>query len=166
MTGAVAAVGIEAVVADLTANLMNQQKGQTIILLLIGILILIAAGGVYYTGKFQVFESQNSIVEEKSGIMGKVVLGPTCPVVGSGMESECQDKPYQGTVAVKTSDGIKEITKFTSDTEGNFKVSLAPGNYLLESVSNNRFPFSKPQNVTVEKNQFTNVNISFDTGIR
>lgn len=102
----------------------------------------------------------------KSGIMGKIVLGPTCPAVGPGMENECQDKQYQATVAVKTGDGVKEITRFTSDAQGNFKVSLAPGDYLLESVSNNRFPFAKPQSVTVVKGEFTSVTISYDTGIR
>lgn len=102
----------------------------------------------------------------KSGIMGKIVLGPTCPAVGSGMEDECQDKPYQGTVAVKTSDGTKEITKFTSDAEGNFKVSLTPGDYLLVPVSDSRSSFGKPQNVTVKEGEFTSVTIPYDTGIR
>lgn len=145
---------------------MNQQKGQTAILLLIGILILIAAGGVYYTGKFQVFESQSSIVEGKSGIMGKIVLGPTCPAVGPGMEDECQDKLYQGTVVVKTSDGTREVTKFTSDAEGNFKVNLAPGNYLLVPVSSSRSVFGKSQPVAVKEGEFTSLTVSFDTGIR
>lgn len=153
------------------------QKGFALVYILVGIVALVLiAGGAYYIGKFQISKSQNLIIaspspsleeiDGKSGIMGKIVLGPTCPAVGPGMENECQDKPYQATVAVKTSDGTKEITKFTSDAEGNFKVSLAPGDYLLVPISIGRSFFGKPQNVTVKEGEFTSVTIPYDTGIR
>lgn len=146
-------------------------------MIVIGILVVLAvAGGTYYMGKFQISESQDFVItppspsleeiDGKSGIVGKIVLGPTCPTVGPGMDEVCQDKPYQTTVVVRTIDGTKEITTFTSDAEGNFKVSLAPGNYLLVPVSNDRSAFGKPQPLAVKEGEFISVTIAYDTGIR
>lgn len=101
----------------------------------------------------------------ENGIKGKVVLGPTCPVAKQGKD-ECQVKPLQATVLVKTSDGIKELTRFTSDIQGNFEVILAPGNYLLEPVLKDNLPYGRPQTITVEKDKFTQITISYDTGLR
>lgn len=104
--------------------------------------------------------------EINSGISGKISLGPTCPVVGPGMEKECQDKPYQTTVVVKTADGSKEVTRFISDNQGNFKVPLQPNSYQLVSPENVQLPFLKSVTVLVKNSEFTNINLFFDTGIR
>lgn len=103
--------------------------------------------------------------EINSGISGKIYLGPSCPVVGAGMEKECKDKPYQTTVVV-TGEASKEVTRFTSDSEGNFKVLLAPGNYQLTSAENVQLPFLKPVSVQVKESGFTQLNLFFDSGIR
>ena len=101
-----------------------------------------------------------------SGIEGKITIGPTCPVERVPPDPNCADKPYQATVIVKTADEQKEISSFSSDKDGKFKVKLAPGTYVLVPVRNNTYPQASSQKVIVESNKFTQVNISFDSGIR
>ncbi|MDR3643388.1 MAG: hypothetical protein P4L74_07245 [Candidatus Doudnabacteria bacterium] len=101
-----------------------------------------------------------------SGIEGKITLGPTCPVERMPPDPNCADKPYQAMVIVKTADGQKEITRFTSQTDGTFKQALKPGTYLLVSVSAQVYPRGVQQTVIVNANTFSQVTISYDTGIR
>jgi len=102
--------------------------------------------------------------EINSRIYGIITLGPINPVEKEG---EINYKPYQATIIIKTEDSLAEIERFTSNSDGTFKVYLKPGKYILEPLkSNEPFPFGKPIEVEVKPNQFTEVNISLDTGIR
>ena len=99
-----------------------------------------------------------------SGIYGIVTTGPINPVEKEG---ELNYKPYQATIIIKNNDNLAEIERFTSNIDGTFKVYLKPGKYILEPLkSNEPFPVGRPIEVEVKPNQFTEVNISFDTGIR
>jgi hypothetical protein len=100
-----------------------------------------------------------------SGIYGQATLGPTCPVVQ--INNPCPDKPYQATLTVLTSSG-KKVTRFTTDTDGKFRVPLAPGDYILhpELPANNPFPVGHDIPFTVMDGQYSEVNIIFDSGIR
>ena len=102
--------------------------------------------------------------EINSGIYGIVTIGPINPVESQG---KINYKPYQATIIIKTEDSLAEIERFTSNSDGTFKVYLKPGKYILEPLkSNEPFPFGKPIEVEVKPNRFTEVNISLDTGIR
>lgn len=102
--------------------------------------------------------------EINSGIYGIVTIGPIKPVEKEG---EINYKPYQATIIIKTEDGLKEIEQFTSNIDGTFKVYLKPGKYILEPLkSNGSFPIGTPVEVEVKSNQFAEIHISFDTGIR
>ena len=103
--------------------------------------------------------------EIKSGLTGHILLGPTCPVMRPG-DPNCADKLYRTELLVKTQDGSREVTHFPSNSAGYFHVALAPGNYWLESPSQNRWPFFKPVSVSVEPDKFTAVTLMYDTGIR
>ena len=103
---------------------------------------------------------------EASGIEGTVTIGPTCPVQRMPPDPACADKPYQATLQVQTADGQKTITQFTTGADGTFKVDVAPGNYVVVPVSTSRLPRGSSQPVTVEKNKFTTVSVTFDSGIR
>jgi hypothetical protein len=100
-----------------------------------------------------------------SGIVGQVVIGPTCPVEMPGLD--CADKPYQATLTVLTPSGDK-ITRFTTDEEGQFRVNLAPGQYILhpESPDDMGLPYGIEQTFTVEEGQFTELLVTYDSGIR
>ncbi|MHC4797273.1 MAG: hypothetical protein ACYTF1_11580 [Planctomycetota bacterium] len=101
-----------------------------------------------------------------SGIEGTMMAGPQCPVVGPGTVG-CEDKPYQGTVIVKTANGLLEVTRFMADAAGNFSVPLYPGTYLLQPLPVlNGFPHASEQTVEVQEGAFTQVDLLFDTGIR
>jgi hypothetical protein len=97
--------------------------------------------------------------------VGQVVIGPTCPVEMPGLD--CADKPYQATLTVLTPSGDK-ITRFTTDEEGQFRVNLAPGQYILhpESPDDMGLPYGIEQTFTVEEGQFTELLVTYDSGIR
>lgn len=98
-----------------------------------------------------------------SGIEGIITIGPITPVEKVG---EINYKPYKTIVIVKSENGLNQITKFSSNNDGSFKVYLKPGNYvILSQKTSSPFPILKPIVVEVKDNQFTEVNISFDTGI-
>ncbi len=98
-----------------------------------------------------------------SGIRGQVSIGPVCPVVQAGMD--CDDKPYQANFTVLTSKG-KEITRFQSDANGLFELALSPGDYILRPESPNVLPYAAGQTFSVVAGQFTQLTVTYDSGIR
>jgi hypothetical protein len=96
-----------------------------------------------------------------SGIQGKAIYGPTCPVQRVGGPS-CQ-RPYGGQIYVTAKDGIAVIVRSKSD--GSFRVALAPGTYTVSS-GNQGLPIVKPFDVTVDPHTFTTITVMFDSGIR
>jgi hypothetical protein len=102
-----------------------------------------------------------------TGITGVMLAGPQCPVIGPDTGSECDDRPYQGTVVVETEDGATEVTRFTGEADGTFEVPLASGTYRLVPLPGpSGFPFADEQRVDVVSGEFTQIQILFDTGIR
>jgi hypothetical protein len=65
-------------------------------------------------------------------------------------------------------DGEKEIARVKADENGNYRVALAPGDYVLDVQG--RQPKghvrAKPQSFTIISNQTVRVDMSIDTGIR
>lgn len=103
----------------------------------------------------------------KSGITGTVMLGPTCPVLKNPPEPQCADKPYATTLNLTTADGHYILKKFDSNTKGKFSVDAAPGNYAISSASTSLFPRCTSGGfVTVKADEYTNLTIYCDTGIR
>ena len=101
-----------------------------------------------------------------SGIEGTMLAGPQCPVEDPD-NPDCADKPFQGTVIVKTQNGLLQITRFTADADGRFQVPLYPGTYLLDPLPGpNGLPQASQQTVEVGPGTFTDVTVSYDTGIR
>ena len=98
-----------------------------------------------------------------SGIYGQVTLGPVCPV--EQLNNPCRDKPYQATIEVLDSNR-NQVTSFQTDAQGNFKIGLAPGAYILVPQSPGIMPHAGEQTVSVSANLFTQVTIVYDSGIR
>ena len=98
-----------------------------------------------------------------SGLYGQVTIGPTCPV--QQINNPCPDQPYQATIIVLDSNR-KQVTQFQTDSQGNFRIGLQPGTYSLAPQSLNVMPSAGEQEVTVQANVFTQVTITYDSGIR
>lgn len=101
-----------------------------------------------------------------SGITGTVMIGPISPVEKEG---EINEKPYPNAVIfIMDAAGKQKIAETTSDQDGRFKVNLAPATYQLlpQTPKNQPFPIGIPQMVVVEARKFTEITVSYDSGIR
>jgi hypothetical protein len=98
-----------------------------------------------------------------SGIEGRVLIGPMCPVVQQGQS--CPDQPYQATLTVRNSNGL-QIAQFQTDEQGRFNIPLVPGEYILHPESPNGVPFAGDQSFVVETGQYTQLTVHYDSGIR
>ena len=101
--------------------------------------------------------------EADQGIEGIVLLGPQCPVYT--LDDPCPDLPYRAWIGVRTANGGL-VTRVRSGEDGRFRVGLRSGRYLLDPESGNPFPSASEQEVRVDDGVFTQVTVSFDTGIR
>jgi hypothetical protein len=98
-----------------------------------------------------------------SGVEGKVLIGPNCPVVQEGQE--CPDKPFQAAITINGSDH-RMVAQVQTDAEGRFKIPLEPGEYILHPESPNVMPYATEQTFEVEAGKFTQVTVNYDSGIR
>jgi hypothetical protein len=67
--------------------------------------------------------------------------------------------------------GQKEVAQVMADRNGNYRVSLPPGDYILDVPRSSRgrplgHVRAKPQPFTIISNQTVHVNIDIDTGVR
>ena len=99
-----------------------------------------------------------------SGIFGKILIGPMCP--GPQRVDENCDEPYQATVIVRLKKDGKEVTRFTSNEKGEFRVPLPAGEYRLIPLSRGKYPHASPVTVTVPENKWVFIEIHYDSGIR
>ncbi len=98
-----------------------------------------------------------------SGIEGQVLIGPMCPAMQADVP--CPDRPFQATITVLDENRHK-VADFQSDEQGNFKIGLKPGTYILVPEAPNAMPRAGEQTVTVIEGQFIRVTITYDSGIR
>lgn len=99
-----------------------------------------------------------------SGIAGTVLIGPMCPVVT--VDDPCPDRPYAATLVIRDDQG-PDLCTTQSGADGLFRVGLPPG--LYEIVPSNGvagLPYASPLPVMVEADQYTDVLVSYDSGIR
>jgi hypothetical protein len=111
-----------------------------------------------------------------SGIVGAVVVGPSCPA--QPLTSPCAAQPVQAEVrvlagsAMRPSDGPSldsesVVTVARTDAHGRFRVGLPPGDYVLEAVPPEGTTLTtKPVPVEVRPHEFAHVSVPLDTGIR
>ena len=105
---------------------------------------------------------------ELSGIKGIAMLGPMCPVMKDPPEEGCDDRPYKTDLVATSPDGTQIFRQFSSGDDGKFSVELEPGEYAISSADTAGIfsHCSRQGAIKVEKNKYTEVIISCDTGIR
>ena len=68
---------------------------------------------------------------------------------------------------ILSQDEKKEIARVTADRNGNYRLALPPGNYVLDVQGRVRGHLrAKPQRFTVVSNQTVYVDMDIDTGVR
>jgi hypothetical protein len=111
-----------------------------------------------------VFSSAQTQPESRTGIEGVITIAPIRP--GPAVEGRPSSAPLTNTTfVVENEKGI--VTSFTTNNQGRFRVSLAPGHYTVflkgkKQGIGNYGPFD----VDVVAGRMTNVQWECDTGMR
>ncbi len=97
-------------------------------------------------------------------LTGRVTTSPTCPVERIPPDPKCAPKGYQTGIFVTSQYFNQQIT---SDPNGYYSINLTPGTYSLKPVAANILPrCTEVNNVKINKDATTTVNIDCDSGIR
>jgi len=101
-------------------------------------------------------------------VQGTVTTGPTCPGPARLDRPDCLHRPTQTTVKVFVSPGgdDRPIATVTTDRNGRFRLTLAPGTYRLVASSPGGVSIGKPHDVTVTAGSTTSISLFVDTGMR
>jgi hypothetical protein len=100
-----------------------------------------------------------------SGIEGRVLAGPSCPVVTVGDQS-CDDRPVPGATLLVLDARGTEIARLVTDAKGHYDITLPSGPYTIEPQPVQGFlRKADPVPVSVGAGVVT-VDIGYDTGIR
>jgi Carboxypeptidase regulatory-like domain len=99
-----------------------------------------------------------------SGIAGKVIAYPACPVFVE--TSPCPEKRVETSVSIEASDG--EVVQVQTESDGTFRVDLAPGRYLLAARAPASDPHlvPRPATATVRAGRYARVTVILDTRLR
>lgn len=97
-----------------------------------------------------------------SGIQGRVVIGPVRPVARRGVPNQA---PHQAKITVLDA-AAHEVAVLESDAEGCFRLPLPPGTYVLQPQSRGRYPRASEQKVVVRRDELTQVEVIYDSGMR
>jgi hypothetical protein len=100
-----------------------------------------------------------------SGIKGVATVGPVSPVSRPG---EVNEKPYEDAVIVVMSLDNKEAARANADADGSFIIKLPPGKYEVapSNTAGSMLPYAAPFQVDVAEGEYTEVTVSYDSGIR
>lgn len=65
-----------------------------------------------------------------SGVSGQTMVDGGCPVLRP--ESPCPDRPLPARIVVVAADSAAIVTSIDTDSDGRFRIPLAPGRYVLQ----------------------------------
>jgi hypothetical protein len=100
-----------------------------------------------------------------SGIEGRILAGPTCPVENVN-DPSCADRPVPNATLVVLDANGTEVARIASDANGHYGVTLPPGSYTIEPQPVEGFMrVAGPIAVTVGGGVVT-LDVTMDTGIR
>jgi hypothetical protein len=102
----------------------------------------------------------------ESGVAGRVLAGPTCPVERPG-DPTCAGRPVVGArLRIDHADGT-EAGFLTTDASGWYRMPLEPGDYVLSAEPvEGLMGTPGPLPFSVREGEATLVDVPYDTGIR
>jgi hypothetical protein len=104
-----------------------------------------------------------------SGIAGRVVAGPTCPVETVPPQPRCAPRPLAVTLRIRGVGSKARSISVRSGADGRFRVSLSPATYVVRGLPRVGSPLPRPpaaHQVQVRARRFAYITITYDTGIR
>jgi len=132
-------------------------------LALIGLMVL--AGGPGLDAGAQSPDGARSERAGTGALAGSTMLWPASPVERPGVPTP--SGPAPGVKIMIYGPGRREITSVTTNGQGEFRVHLPSGTYLVEMAPDKRgFTKSLPATVTISPGQETRLTILLDTGLR
>ena len=101
------------------------------------------------------------------GIAGRIYVGPLQPARHTLPGLDGDEAPYQATVVVRDAASLDEVARVRSDEHGDFRVTLAPGLYELDPLTETD-PFPRARSIVVEvtRGDYTDALVLYDLGIR
>jgi hypothetical protein len=118
-------------------------------------------------GSVELIREEGDALPDATGVRGTVTAGPTCPVEREPPDPACAERPVAGAVLVFSGAGGLEVARATSAADGTFTVDLAPGAYHVSAEPvEGLMGTPGPMDVEVEAGPKTELQVSYDTGIR
>ena len=104
-----------------------------------------------------------------SGISGRIVDGPVCPVQSVPPRPGCAPPPLRATLHIRRARSQALYASVRSSADGRFRVRLPPGTYVVGALAYGGSPLPRPpaaRRVQVHPGRYTHITITYDTGIR
>lgn len=104
-------------------------------------------------------------VPAKSGINGHVTVDAGCPETIDS--TACAEIPLPAQIRLKDASGAT-VGETTTNDQGEFQLELPAGTYELHAsnLAGLTLPAAPPEQVVVATGSFTEVKVSFDSGVR
>lgn len=97
----------------------------------------------------------------------KIVLPQPVQVAEASLSKGANINYAEYPLVILSRDGQKEIVRVTADKDGNYRVALPPGDYVLDAKGRARGHVrATPERFSVVSNQTVHVDFALDTGIR
>jgi hypothetical protein len=109
-------------------------------------------------------------VPKETGVLeGHVTIGPLVPVVQEGVPEPTPGPEVYASrqIVVYASDGRTEVARVQIDSQGNYRVELPVGTYVVD-INQAGIDVAKemPKTVEIVAGQVTRLDVDIDTGIR
>ena len=98
----------------------------------------------------------------------KIIFGMAAQPSDDMPRPEIAPESYaQYPLVVLSQDGRKEVARFTANEDGNYRIALPPGTYILDVQDRAAKRLrARPQSFTVVSDQTVRVDMNVNTGIR
>jgi len=127
---------------------------------------IVRGSEVVRAGKSESGGRMDETIRSEGGIEGRAVITPTSPVLRTNMPKP-DPAPFETSLVIVTAAEGREVARFKTGSDGRFRVTLPPGQYIVKpQMESRRWPRGGEQEVTVAAGKFTQITVTFDSGMR